>query len=82
MQTIIDQVDTYVRNTYGKSCDYNFSAADSDKEEDDDIFTSSLRVLSRVLGDAFHVMDRVKVPMHHDFKSAYYRALRALIPMT
>jgi ribosomal protein S27AE len=30
-----------------------------------------------VLGDAFHVMDAVKVPMHHDFKAAYFRALRA-----
>jgi len=79
VQTIIDHVDAYVREEYRKSCDYNFSAADSDREEDDHIFVSPLRVLSRVLGDAFHVMDRVKVPMHHDFKFAYYRSLRAAI---
>lgn len=31
----------------------------------------------KVLGDAFHFMDRAKVPMHHDFKALYFRALRA-----
>jgi hypothetical protein len=34
-------------------------------------------ILSRVLSDAFHVMDRVKVPTPHEFKAAYFRALRA-----
>jgi hypothetical protein len=34
-------------------------------------------IFSRVLGDSFHLMDRVKVPMRHDFKAAYFRALRA-----
>ena len=27
-----------------------------------------------VLGDAFHFMDRVKVPVHHDWKAAYFLA--------
>jgi hypothetical protein len=34
-------------------------------------------ILTRVLSDAFHVMDQVKVPTWHDFKAAYFRALRA-----
>ena len=29
--------------------------------------------------DAFHVMDRIKVPMHHDFKPSFFRAIRAAI---
>jgi hypothetical protein len=33
----------------------------------------------RVLGDAFHFMDRVKVPVHHDWKAAYFGALRETI---
>ena len=33
-------------------------------------------ILSRVLGDAFHVMDRVKVPINHCYKAAYFMALR------
>lgn len=32
-----------------------------------------------VLGDAFHVMDRIKVPMHHDFKPSFFRAIQAAI---
>jgi hypothetical protein len=37
---------------------------------------SILELISRILGDAFHAMDRVKVPMHHELKAAYFRALR------
>lgn len=36
-------------------------------------------LVTRVLGDAFHVMDRVKVPMNHELKAAYFQALRAAI---
>ena len=36
-------------------------------------------IFSRVLGDGFHLMDHVKVPMRHDFKAAYFRALRAAL---
>jgi hypothetical protein len=32
-----------------------------------------------VLGDSFHMMDRVKVPVHHDWKAAYFAALREAI---
>ena len=35
------------------------------------------KLTARVLGDLFHIMDRVKVPMHHDFK-AVFQALWAL----
>jgi hypothetical protein len=37
--------------------------------------------IRRVLGDAFHVMDRVHVPVHHDWKAAYFAALREAIFM-
>lgn len=30
-----------------------------------------------VLGDAFHFMDRAKLPMHHEYKALFFRALRA-----
>jgi hypothetical protein len=32
-------------------------------------------VFSTVLGDAFHFMDRVRVPMHHELKKAYFYSL-------
>ena len=32
---------------------------------------------SSVLGDAFHFMDRAKVPMHHESKKGYFAALSA-----
>lgn len=30
-----------------------------------------------VLGDPFHFMDRAKLPMHHQYKSLFFRCLRA-----
>jgi hypothetical protein len=32
-------------------------------------------IFTRVLGDDFLVMDRIKVPKDHEYKSAYFRAL-------
>ena len=32
---------------------------------------------SSVLGDAFHFMDRAKVPIHHESKKGYFAALTA-----
>ena len=32
-------------------------------------------VFSSVLGDVFHFMDRVRVPMHHELKKAYFYSL-------
>lgn len=31
----------------------------------------------KVLGDIFHLMDRAKTPMHHEYKSLYFRCLRS-----
>lgn len=36
-----------------------------------------LSTLRKVLADAFHLMDRAKCPMHHEYKALYFRALRA-----
>ena len=33
-------------------------------------------IFSSVLADIFHLMDRIKVPMHHAFKKGYFVALR------
>lgn len=30
----------------------------------------------RVLLDIFHLIDRIKVPMHHSFKKAFFAAYR------
>jgi hypothetical protein len=35
--------------------------------------------ISKVLGNEFHVIQRIKVRAHHDFKSAYFRGLRGTI---
>ena len=32
-----------------------------------------------VLGDIFHFMDRAKLPMHHEYKTLFFRALRASV---
>ena len=37
------------------------------------------KVWSWIIGDAFHVMDQIKVLMHHELKAAYFHALRASI---
>jgi hypothetical protein len=34
-----------------------------------------------IFGDVFHVMDRVKVPVHHDWKAAYFTAFREAVFM-
>ena len=52
---------------------------DGEHEEDDNLLSAEFILFSRILGDAFHVMDQVKVPLHHDFKPAFFRALRAAI---
>jgi hypothetical protein len=75
IQKLISDAETFWRERYGKS----LFDSDPEQQEDDDIIDEVFKVLTRVLGDAFHVMDRVKVPMHHDFKIAYFRALRAAI---
>jgi hypothetical protein len=41
-----------------------------------DIPSSIKDVFSAVLGDAFHFMDRPKVPMHHEYKKPYFFALQ------
>lgn len=33
--------------------------------------------LKKVLGDAFHFMDRAKIPMHHEYKALFFRCLRS-----
>ena len=32
-----------------------------------------------VLGDIFHFMDRAKLPMHHEYKALFFRAMRAAV---
>lgn len=64
--SIIEAADSYIK-------EYYYSSFDSDEQE------KRYPILTKVLGDPFHVMDRVKVPMHHDFKIAYFRSLRAAI---
>ena len=33
------------------------------------------KLTTHVLGDLFHIVDRVKVQMHHNFKAVYFQAL-------
>lgn len=50
----------------------------SEKEEDlplDEISRMSLH--KTVLADIFHLMDRAKLPMHHEYKALFFRALRS-----
>lgn len=47
--------------------------------EDDDVSIGNLPhiILQKcVLGDIFHFMDRAKLPMHHQYKALFFRALR------
>lgn len=49
----------------------------TDVADDNDVRDNA--PVRKVLADLFHVMDRAKVPMHHDYKCLYFRALRAAI---
>jgi hypothetical protein len=79
-EKIIKAAEEFAVNKYGPSCNYEYASSQEEgHEEDDNLLSAEFILFSRILGDAFHVMDRVKVPMHHDFKPAYFRALRAAI---
>ncbi len=46
----------------------------------DSIAEAGLRaILRRVLGDCYHIMDRIKVPVHHEWKASYYSCYRDAI---
>lgn len=53
----------------------------ADRSKDDteaqDTEEEYLQLFRTVLGDMFHFMDRAKLPMHHEFKALFFRALRA-----
>lgn len=80
---VIAEADKFVKEQYGEECDYysHHQGHGPSQDDDDDIIPQyhNYVVLTKVLGDAFHVMDRVKVPMHHDFKPSFFRALRGAI---
>ena len=79
-EKIIKAAEEFAINKYGPSCNYEYASSQEEgHEEDDNLLSAEFILFSGILGDAFHVMDRVKVPMHHDFKPAYFRALRAAI---
>jgi hypothetical protein len=75
IETLIEAINSY---EYHAECQQRHPINQSD--EDDDIHPhTNMRLLTRVLKDPFHAMDMIKVPMHHDYKPAYFRALRAAI---
>ena len=39
--------------------------------------SNCMKMWTRVLGDAFHLMDRVEVPINHAFKASYFQALHS-----
>lgn len=53
------------------------AANDTDGADDNDVRENA--PIRKVLADLFHVMDRAKCPMHHEYKCLYFRALRAAI---
>ena len=75
IEKLIEAINSY---EYHAECQQRQSINRSD--EDDDILPhTNMHLLTRVLKDPFHAMDMIKVPMHHDYKPAYFRALRAAI---
>ena len=83
----VNALDEMIEKIIKDADDYAASLVTSNetvnRDENDHMYEERLimsqALVTRVLGDAFHVMDRVKVPMHHDLKSAYFQALRAAI---
>ena len=59
----------------------NFDAESSASPVDGEAHQKGLKIkpklTTRVLGDLFHVMDRVKVPMHHNFEAVHFQDPRA-----
>ena len=70
--------DEWCKETFGLR-DEDFQYDTNEVAVDGYLDVSKDMILSRVLGDAFHVMDRVKVPVNHCYKAAYFMALREAI---
>lgn len=71
---ILSDCDAFSRETFGLHAeDFQFLG---DEAVDGYLDVTKNMVLSRVLADAFHVMDRAKVPINHCYKASYFVALR------
>ena len=82
IRSILEEADTFSKEAFGlNDTEFQFDAAVSDEEEpvEGSLDAPNNQVLSRVLGDAFHVMDRVKVPINHCIKPAYFMPLQEAI---
>ena len=55
--------------------DAEVSAARTDDKDHQEQGKVETHITACVLGHLFHIMDIVKVPMHHDFKTVYFQAL-------
>ena len=73
VQQIIADADRFDQATSPGALPVN---VDGPTPQIEDEFTE---LVHRVLGDAFHFMDHVKVPVHHKWKAAYFAALREAI---
>ena len=53
----------------------------NDAEYDSDLPIDQMSNVNHktVLADIFHLMDRAKLPMHHEYKSLFFRALRSSV---
>ena len=60
-----------------KESNETLNAADYDSDLPVDHLTNGNH--KTVLADIFHLMDRAKLPMHHEYKSLFFRALRSSV---
>ena len=81
IRSILEEADTFSKEVFGlNDAEFQFDAVSNiEGPVEGSLDAPNDQVLSRILGHAFHVMDRVKVPINHCFKPAYFMALREAI---
>lgn len=75
LDKIIAEADELSAQQLQAAIDLNWDA-DDDLPFDD---LDKMKTLKTVLADIFHLMDRAKLPMHHEYKALFFRCLRAAI---
>ena len=73
LEKIINDADSLAKQ------ESNETVGNHDYENDLPVDELTSTTHKTVLADIFHLMDRAKLPIHHEYKSLFFRALRASV---
>lgn len=74
-----EKADEYLKQAFGISEGGNIDVIADMNDHEDGNLEATVELITRIFGDAFHVMDRIKVPIRHAAKPSYFMALRDAI---